>query len=124
MAAIVTYSFGDGGTQPVFSSLTPPTAPQTSQVQEIVAQVSWLLADVSALVTHNYGFTASQALNFFRPQVVGPVWISGPLGGGTSSPFMSFDFTNTNVLTIRKLGVAGTEGTFVLYLRRPFSASK
>lgn len=126
MAVTVLYSVSEGPQAglPIFSSATPPTAIQAAVVQEIVAEVNWALADTQALITHNFGFSASAAGNFFRPQTIGPVWINGPLGGGTNAPFVSFDFTNTNVLKVNKLGVAGTEGTFVLYLRRPWSASK
>lgn len=123
MAVSVLYSF-ESQSNVVYSSATPPTSTQVSVVQEIVAQVNWALADTQALITHNLGYSASAAGNFFRPQLVGPVWINGPVGGGTAIPFVSFDFTNTNVLKANKLGVAGTEGTFVLYLRRPFSMSK
>jgi hypothetical protein len=123
MSVSVLYSF-DASPTVAYSSATPPTAGQAAVVQEIVAEVNWALADTQALITHNYGYSASAAGNYFRPQVVGPVWIVGPLGGGTSQPFVSFDFTNTNVLKANKLGVAGTEGTFVVYLRRPWSASK
>lgn len=122
----VLYSVSDGTAAglPIFSTATPPTAIQAVAVQEIVAEVNWAIADTQALITHNFGYSASAANNFFRPQVIGPNWINGPVGGGTSGVFVSFDYTNTNVLKVNKLGVAGTEGTFVLYLRRPWSASK
>jgi hypothetical protein len=119
----VLYSF-ESGALTTYSSATPPTTTQASLVQEIVVEVNWAIADTQALITHNLQYSASAAGNFFRPQVVGPVWINGPLGGGTNTPFVSFDFTNTSVLKANKLGVAGTEGTYVLYLRRPWSASK
>ena len=119
----VLYSFETPGSV-VYSNATPPTTTQASLVQEIVVEVNMALADTQALITHNLQYSASAAGNFFRPQVVGPAWINGPIGGGTNAPFVSFDFTNTNVLKANKLGVAGTDGTFVLYLRRPFSASK
>lgn len=126
MAVTVLYSVAEASAigLPIYSNATPPTAIQAANVQEVVVEVNWALADTQALVTHNFGYSASAAGNFFRPQVHGPIWINGPLGGGTSAPFVSFDFTNTNVLKVNKLGVAGTEGTFVLYLRRPWSASK
>lgn len=123
MAVSVLFSF-QAQSAVVYSSATAPTAAQGAVVQEVVAEVAWALADTQALITHNMGFSASAALNFFRPQVIGPVFINGPLGGGTNVPFVSFDFTNTNVLKANKLGVAGTEGTFVLYLRRDGGAWK
>ena len=125
MSVTVYYSAeGTDSGLPVYLTTTPLTAQQAGQVQEIVVEVNWALADTQALITHNFGYSTLGESYFFRPQVVGPVWINGPLGGGTNAPFMSFGFTNTNVLTANKLGVAGTEGTFVLYLRRPWSASK
>jgi hypothetical protein len=108
---------------PIINSATPPTAAQAAQIQEIIVQVGMVLADTQALVTHNWGLSASQAGNFFYPQIMGPIWQLGPLGGGSSSPFISFDVSNTNVVKVNKLGVAGTEGSFILHLRRPFSAS-
>lgn len=124
MSVTVSYSAeGSGAGLPIYLSTTPLTAQQAAMVQEIVCEVNWALADTQALVTHNYGYSTVATGVFFRPQVVGPVWINGPLGGGTQAPFMSFAFTS-NVLQVNKLGVAGTEGTFVLYLRRPWSASK
>jgi hypothetical protein len=126
MAVTVTFSVptAPGGGLPIISSTTGPTAAQAAVTQEIVVQVNMALADTQALITHNWQFSASEATNFFRPQVLGPYWINGPVGGGTSAPFVSFDWTNTNVLKVNKLGVAGTEGTFVLYLRRPHSIGR
>ena len=112
------------GGLPIINSSTPPTAAQAALIQEIVVEVNMALADTQALVTHNFQFNASDAGNFFRPQVIGPNWINGPVGGGSNVPFVSFDWTNTNVLKVNKLGVAGTEGTFILYLRRPHSMAR
>src|SRR5271166_1477430 len=112
MAVSITFSFEAEGSI-VYSSTTAPTTAQAAVAQEIVATVAMAVADTQALITHNFQFSASAAGNFFRPQVVGPVWINGPAGGGTNTPFISFDFTNTNVLKANKLGVAGTDGTFV-----------
>ncbi len=100
MAVTVTYSvpLAPAGGLPIFGSTTGPTAAQAALTQEIVVVVNMALADTQALITHNFGFSASQAGNFYDPQVIGPNWINGPVGGGTNAPFVSFDWTNTNVL--------------------------
>lgn len=101
---------------PYFSS-TPPTQIQAAQIQELAVLVNLLLADTQALITHNFNLDATSYGSFYEPMIVGPVWLNGPLGGGTQMPFISFGF-GANTITANKLGVAGTEGTFILYLRK------
>ena len=125
MAVSVFYNVpaGPAAGLPIINSATNPTAGQAQAIQEIIVQVNMALGDTQALITHNWGYSASQALNFFYPQIIGPIWQNGPVGGGTSGAFLSFDTSNTNVLKVNKLGLAGTEGTFILHLRRPWAAS-
>jgi hypothetical protein len=117
MSVTVTYFLG-GSVQ--IQSTTVPTAAQSILVPKMAVQVNWALADVQALITHNWGLAASGP-SFFDPEVIGPLFILGPLGAGTSVPLYTFDWTNTNVLKVNKNGIAGSEGTFVLVLRRPHS---
>lgn len=121
MAATVLYSVA--GQAQILNSTTPPTGAQASLAPEIIITVGMLLADTVATVTHNFGLGAS-APSFYDPQVVGPVWINGPLGGGTNVPLVTFSWPNTNTIQINKLGVAGTDGTFIIYARRPHSLSR
>ena len=118
MAATVLYSVG--GTTQTQNNTNPPTGAQASQAPKIVVTVGMLLADTVATITHNFGLGASGP-SFYDPEVVGPVWINGPLGGGTNVPLITFTWVNTNILQANKLGVAGTDGTFIIYLRRPHS---
>jgi hypothetical protein len=101
---------------PYFSS-TPPTTVQAAQVQELAVLVNLALADTQALITHNFQLNATQYQSFYEPMIVGPVWLNGPLGGGTQAPLITFGL-GANTITANKLGVAGTEGTFILYLRK------
>jgi hypothetical protein len=118
MAATVLYSVG--GPAQTVNNTNPPTGAQAAQSPKLVVTVGMLLADLQATVTHNWGLGASTP-SYFDPEVIGPVWINGPVGGGTNVPLVTFSWPNTNTIQINKLGVAGTDGTFVIYLRRPHS---
>ncbi len=109
-----------GGPAQLVQSTTPPTAQQAAQVQKIVAIVGMGTADTQALITHNWGLGAGAPAQL-DPEIIGPIWLTGPVGGGTQAPSITFDVTNTNVVKANKLGVAGTDGYFYVILRRPFS---
>lgn len=118
MAASVPLYYVGGQVQ-LFGSTTPPSAAQAQQVPKMMVQVSFAVADVQALLTHNFGLGAS-APGFGDPEVI-CMPVVGPVGGGTAMPFFSYDLTNTNVVKVNKLGVAGTDGTYNFILRRPHS---
>ena len=118
MAVTVTYFLG--GQLQLVGVTTPPTGAQAVSVPKMTCQVSWGVADTQALLTHNFQLGAS-APSFYDPEIIGPITIQGPLGGGTNLPCFTFDVTNTNVVKVNKLGVAGTEGTYNFILRRPHS---
>jgi hypothetical protein len=121
MAVTVLYYLA--GQIQIQGSTTPPTGAQAAVFPTVTCQVNWAIADTQASLTHNFGLGAS-APGFYEPEVIGPVFIQGPLGGGTNMPLYTFDWTNTNVLKVNKLGVAGTEGTFMVYIRRPHTIGR
>lgn len=115
-----TVTYFVGGQVQIVGSTTPPTGAQAVTVPKMTCQVNWAIADTQAWLTHNWGLGAS-APSFYDPEITGPLPIQGPVGGGTNMPFFSFDVTNTNVVKVNKLGVAGTDGTYNFILRRPHS---
>jgi hypothetical protein len=124
MSVTVNYfARGASGIQ-INGSTTAPTAVQASALEEMVAQVVMLDADTQALITHNWGFDVSAPTYFDAPQILMP-WNQGPAQpAGTWLPNFTFDITNTNVVKMNKLNFLGTGGTFMLILRRPWSASR
>jgi hypothetical protein len=121
MAATVLYYVG--GDAQIVGSTTPPTGAQLNGpggVSKITVVIGMLLSDTVATVTHNFGLGAS-APTFYDPEIIGPNWINGPVGGGTNVPLVTFSIPNTNTVQFNKLGVAGTDGTFAVILRRPHS---
>ena len=125
MSVSVTYNIQGGASTPglpLVNSTTPPSAGQAAQTQEIIAQVTMATTDVQALITHNWGFTTSQVANLFRPQVIGPLFITAPVGASFGVPVYTFAWLS-NVLQVNKTSGAGTDGTFILILRLPWSGS-
>lgn len=114
MAVTVTYYIRGGNTL-INGSTTAPTAAQASQVLKQSAVIVFgVVADNSALFTHNWGLDAS-APTYLEPEV-----IMEPISSTTSWPMISFFKANTNVLQVmRPTSDAAT--TILVTLRRPHS---
>jgi hypothetical protein len=101
-------------------TITAPTAAQAAQIQELAAQVFFADTDTSAVITHNWGLPNSYP-NWLWPQV----FFNKSLGGASDSSFatnFTFGLTNTNSVTMTKIGIGtGQGGTYNVYLRRPHS---
>jgi hypothetical protein len=123
MAVTVNY-FARGSGILINGSTTAPTNVQSTALEEMVVQVILADTDTQALLTHNWGFDASAPTYFDSPQILYP-WNQGPAqAAGTFLTNFSFDITNTNVVKMNKLNALGTGGTFMVTLRRPWSASR
>lgn len=121
MAQTVLYNIqGSPGSPdlPIFASSTPPTQAQAAQTSEIVVQVSVATGDALALITHNWNFSTLQTQYLFRPQIIGPNFITAPVGASFAEPVYTWTWL-ANALQLNKTTGAGTDGTFVLVLRYP-----
>jgi hypothetical protein len=124
MAVSVAYYARGAGIQ-INGSATAPTAVQASSLQELVCLVTMNAdADTQALLTHNFGFDASGPTYLDNPQILGPIGYGVPGTATTFMPAFSFDITNTNVVKMNKLNSLGTNGTWIVTLRRPFAPSR
>lgn len=112
MAVIVTYYARNNAGLQLNNSVTPPTAIQASQVPTIKALVVFgVTADVQALITHNWGLDAS-APNYYDPEA-----FHVQISDGTYAPSLTYDFSNTNVVKVNKLG-SNQPITVLVTLRR------
>lgn len=110
MAQTITWLYPITGT-------TPPTIAQALLCNEQQITVNWSDSEVTALLTHNWGLTAAQALNDWPN-----TFINYLAGTTTTLPqAISVTFTNTNVVTLTKSTVVGGQGTLIVTLLRPFS---
>ena len=116
---VVTYSNPLQGAP----TTTAPTGSQAALMPEIAAQVFFADTDAQAVIVHNWGYAVS-APGFLDPQV----FFNKSLGGASDSSFatnFTFGLTNTNSVTMNKIGVGtGSGGTYNVYLRKPYSASR
>ncbi len=99
MSAVTTYQF------PVANTTVPPTASQSHFL--VNGTVTWLDADLTAVVTHNFNLTAAEITALF-PAVIKTVDGSS---AGTVNAIVSWAST-ANVLTFTKASAAGSGGTF------------
>ena len=117
---VVTYSNPGVGNPPGQPTTTAPTAAQASQLNEIYCQVFFADSDTAATITHNWGLPNSYP-TWGWPQV----FYNKSLGGGSDLSFatnFTFGLTNTNSVTMTKIGLGtGQGGTYNVYLRRPHS---
>jgi hypothetical protein len=98
-------------------SVTPLTQSQAAQVPTQAAQVFFADTDTQAVFVHNWGLPNSYP-NWLLPQI----FFDKSLGAATDSSFrtnFTFGLTNTNSVTMNKIGVGtGSGGTYNVYLRR------
>jgi hypothetical protein len=112
-----TFQDGSGPHEGYTGGTTAPTAVQSATVEAVVAQVSMSDSETSALITHNLGINTYQAAAL-QPYL--QWYISNP---GTANPILSLALTSANVVTVTKTSLAGSGGTYVVIVRRPYSAS-
>lgn len=112
----VTYCWPGGASG---QSTTAPTAYQASQVNMMTAAVAIGDAETFALFTHNWGLPASFP-SFLFPVIT---YRQGDIGTGPSTQLgnLTFNISNTNVITINKLAGVGNGGTFIVTLLKPTS---
>lgn len=105
---VVTYTWPNG---PLGGTITPPTGAQANQAPVQTAQVFFADTDTQAVVIHNSQMPAS-----FPSQLYPLVLMTKSLGGASDSSFatnFTIGKTNTNSITINKIGVGtGSGGTY------------
>jgi len=114
MAGLVTYTYPVPNNTP---SATPPTAAVMKLSQSLQAQVNFADADTTAVVTHNWGLPLSDLTSLF-PTIKFYLQTAGTAG----NPVITWALTNSNMVTLTKTAGAGTGGTLVVELERPWSA--
>ena len=99
-AVTVTYYCRGGGVA-INGSTTAPTGAQAGFLQKQTATIAFgATADAQALFTHNWGLDAS-APTYFEPEIMCFQTL-----GGTYSPSLTFDLSNTNVVKVNKAATA------------------
>lgn len=92
--------------------------PSTAQAVNLVSgTITWLDADLTALVTHN--FALSLALQTALLPIVSRE--TDPSNAGTVNPVVTVTKTSGNTVTFTKVSAAGSGGTFQFFIERPFS---
>jgi hypothetical protein len=120
----VTYaSFQDGsGPHQAFTGgTTAPTITQSQTVQAVVVTINMADADTTAVITHNMQNSAAQ-LAALQPYI--QWYLSAMVAGATAAPLLTFALTSGNVVTVTKAAASSSGGTFIVIVRRPYSASQ
>jgi len=94
-----------------------PTA--TQAVNDVGAIVTWLDADLTAIVTHNFGLTATQNTQLFPIVIVN----IDSTSTGTANPTITVTRSLNNI-TLTKVSAAGSGGTLAVTCLRPFEPTK
>ena len=112
MAITVNYTV-PGGVG--FLGTNPPSYAQMALVNEVVAQVVMGDTDTAAAVTHGIAFTSAQ-LGSGSPQCY--LAVAAPGLGTTPAPVFAV-VTNTQIVTLTKISLVGSNGTFLLTVAKP-----
>lgn len=107
-AVVVTYKYPVSGT-------TAPTVLQAQGCNELNAIVSALDADTVITITHNWHLPSGDATSLFPIVSV----IGNSDSTGTIQPVFILSFTSSDVVTINKPTIVGTQGTFIVVVARP-----
>lgn len=112
-AVVVTYKYPVAGT-------VPPTAQQSSGANVIIAEVAWLDADLTALVTHNFGLATAAGFAGGRPgsDQFFPIVTMYNSGVSTIAAPVSVALTSGSVITLTKTSILGTNGTIIVMVDR------
>lgn len=106
MASTVAYKY------PV-ASATAPTAAQVYGLGRVTATVVFGDADLTAVITHNFGLSAQELLNLFPIVTINS-------GNVTNTVYPGFFVTRTtNTVTLTKPSAVGSGGTFEVSIDRP-----
>jgi hypothetical protein len=110
MAGTVTYAY------PVVG-ISPPSVTVSKRNQVLVAQVNFLDADTTAIVTHNWQTPLSDFSSLFPL-----ISFYNATAGTTGNAVLTWAHTDSSNITITKTAGLGTGGTVVVELERPWSA--
>lgn len=127
MLGLVTVTYpsfqtGNGLGGGYLGGTTAPTPAQSYTQQAMAVAVSFADGDTSATITHNFGVSAAQ-LAALMPYIQ---WYCQQLTTPATGTYaiLTFALTNSNVITVSKTSNVGTGGTYVVIVRRPWSASE
>ena len=108
--ALATYQWPVSGT-------VAPTAAVMSKHQSLRMQVNFADGDTTLLVTHNWGFSLAQGTQL-QPVISWYMQTAGTAG----TPVLTIaNNTDSNHFTITKVSGAGTGGTLIFNVERPYS---
>jgi hypothetical protein len=108
--ALATYQWPVSGT-------VAPTAAVMSKHQSLRAQINFADADTTLLVSHNWGFNLAQGTQL-QPVIS---WYMQTVGTAGTPVLTISNNTDSNHFTITKVAGAGTGGTLIFNLERPWS---
>lgn len=95
----------------------PPASNQSFNL--VTGTVNWLDADLTAIITHNFGLSTTELAGLFPLVSHEP----DPSTAGTINPVITVTKTSNNV-TFTKVSAAGSGGTFQFFCERPFSMNR
>jgi|SRR5215469_4895576 len=110
MAVTITYQLPSA----VAGGTVAPTAAQAFYANTVGCQLSMADTDTTATITHSWGLTTTQSAQL-QPFVI--TYLQTP---GTAVPILSFSLAANTVVVTKATG-AGSGGTYVVILQRPFS---
>ena len=108
--ALATYQWPVSGT-------VAPTAAVMSKRQSLRLQVNFADADTTLLVAHNWGFSLAQGTQL-QPVIS---WYMATAGTAGTPVLTIANNTDSNHFTITKVSGAGTGGTAIFNVERPWS---
>ena len=98
---------------------TAPTALQALGVNTVIAQVVFDATDTTAVVTHNFNFSAADLAAGF-PQIDTVITVLG-----TVAPLLSVQpNTSANTITLTKTNLANSGCTILVYITRPHTITR
>lgn len=109
MAASVIYEY------PTSGGTTPPTQAQMALLSMVTAQVVMGDTDTTAAITHNMQISLANLGSLFPTVVVSPNVL------GTTPAQVTVTLTNSNIITLGKVSLVGSNGTFSVTILRPSS---
>lgn len=102
------------------TTTTAPTQTQSYYLNQIYALLNAADADTTCTITHNFNLTAAEQTNLY-PNIS---WIENNDSTGTVAPVLKFTVsTNTIAVTKNNTG-AGSQGTYLVTISRPWTGSR
>jgi len=108
--SVVTYTYPVAG-------VTPPSVLVAKRNQVLVAEIGFLDGDTTAVITHNWQNPAADFASLFPL-----ISFYNSTAGTAGNAILTWAHTDSSNITVTKGTGAGTGGTVIVQLERPWSA--